>query len=217
MKRSLMAQIPVILVCMSVLALSGCSGYSLDYILARARERMSSQPERPAVQVTAAPELVKVVTLQPSTSTQPAGDPAADALRAFANQPFLAVTYQKAIENPDAGGRKTLIYLDDQGAEYWVDDETLHIVRWMPQVLEAAGPEITSDRLRQAAVGFARAKSPVFNQRFDRLSLLQTTQGSLSDTFRWDDPDSAGRFLEVVLRLDGQVLGYRNTLDILEN
>jgi hypothetical protein len=231
MKQSSISRILAYLtVLVSIFFLTGCDGRSVGYLLTRAYQRLSTPPEKQTVlEISSTPVPTKLVTLQSELSTLPVGgekttqtanERAIAAIRVFVNQQSLSIAFQKEVENPDTDLRKTSIYLDDLGADYWIDEETMQIVKWTPKVAGPLGREITIDQLRLIAIEFARKHSPEFNLRFDRLILTQLTQGGVAYTFRWEDQSIAGPlsrpFLEVVLRPDGLILSYQNTLDILK-
>ena len=123
--------------------------------------------------------------------------------------------------NANADLRKTLIYADEMGGEYWVDKQALKIVFWMPGQTKNSGEVKTIDVLRSTARTFATRQSPLFRQKESSLTFTESTKDGSAYAFRWDDQSLTGHtlfpFLQILIRTDGQIINFYNTLDILEN
>ncbi len=147
------------------------------------------------------------------------GEQAVVSIRAMTGDSNLALTFREETQNPNGELRKTWIYVDDQGEEYWVDQETLRVVQWMPKPAGPSGEVKTIDALRSLALTFAYHQSPRLEQNASSLTFTETTKDGSAYAFRWEDPDITGLmmrpFLQVIMRTDGQILQYMNTLDVL--
>lgn len=147
-------------------------------------------------------------------------DQAIASIRAMLGTQDLPLFFLKEDGNPNADLRKTLIYADEQGGEYWVDKQTLQIVQWMPRQTENSGDVKTIDTLRSIARTFAERQSPKFRQKDSSLTFTESTKDGSAYAFRWEDRAITGHmmfpFLQILIRTDGQILNYHNTLDILE-
>ena len=132
----------------------------------------------------------------------------------------LPIFFLNEDDNANADLRKTLIYADEQGGEYWVDKQALQIVYWMPGQTENSGEVKTIDVLRSTARTFAERQSPMFRQKDSSLTYTESTKDGSAYAFRWDDQSMTGHmmfpFLQILIRTDGQIINYYNTLDILE-
>ena len=140
-------------------------------------------------------------------------------IRAFRNDNNLSLTYKGDDSNPNADLRKAFIYQDDQGSEYWVDQASLFVVQWTPKLVEPSGAILSIDGLRTQARNFAFQQSPRLAQSASSLTFTETTKDGTPLAFRWEDRSAAGHtlypFLQIILRTDGQMVGYMNTLDVL--
>lgn len=145
-------------------------------------------------------------------------DQAIASIRAFRNQNDLLLTYDGETENPNADLRDSLAYRDHQGGQYLVDQETLRVAEWTPQLAADAGETKPVEELRALALTFAYHQSPRLAQNPDSLTFTQMTKDGSQYAFRWEDPSITGHmmtpFLQVVIRTDGEILQYINTLDI---
>lgn len=147
-----------------------------------------------------------------------ANDQAIASIRAFRNQNDLLLTYDGETENPNADLRDSLAYRDHQGGQYLVDQETLRVAEWTPQLAADAGETKPVEELRALALTFAYHQSPRLAQNPDSLTFTQMTKDGSQYAFRWEDQSITGHmmtpFLQVVIRTDGEILQYINTLDI---
>ena len=147
-------------------------------------------------------------------------DQAIASIRAMIGAQDLPIFFLNEDDNANADLRKTLIYADEQGGEYWVDKQALQIVYWMPGQTENSGDVKTIDLLRSTARTFAERQSPLFRQKESSLTFTETTKDGSAYAFRWDDQSITGHsmfpFLQILIRTDGQIINYYNTLDILE-
>ena len=132
----------------------------------------------------------------------------------------LPLLFLREDGNPNADLRKTLIYADKKGSEYWVDKQALQIVYWMPGQTENSGDVKTIDMLRSTARTFAERQSAVFRQKAGGLTFTESTKDGSAYAFRWDDRSITGHmmfpFLQILIRTDGQIVNFFNTLDIYE-
>ena len=155
------------------------------------------------------------------TLETPSGnDQAIATIRAMIGVQELPIFFLKEDGNANADLRKTLIYADKQGGEYWVDKQALQIVFWMPGQTENSGDVKTIDTLRSTARTFAERQSPMFRQTDSSLTFTESTKDGSAYAFRWDDRSKTGHmmfpFLQILIRTDGQIINFFNTLDILE-
>jgi hypothetical protein len=130
----------------------------------------------------------------------------------------ISLSFQEEKGNPNADLRKSLIYTDEQGGEYWVDQQTLQVVRWTAGQTGSSGEVKTIAALRTLAKTFAMRQSPRFRQNSGSLTFTETSKDGTTYAFRWEDRTLPGHvlfpFLQVVIRTDGQIINYHNTLDI---
>jgi hypothetical protein len=147
-------------------------------------------------------------------------DQAIASIRTMIGAQDLPIFFLNEDDNANADLRKTLIYADEQGGEYWVDKQALQIVYWMPGQTENSGEVKTIDTLRSTARTFAERQSPLFRQKDSSLTYTESTKDGSAYAFRWDDQTLTGHtlfpFLQILIRTDGQIINYYNTLDILE-
>jgi SH3-like domain-containing protein len=156
------------------------------------------------------------------TAEIPSGNDRAIAnIRAMIGVQELPIFFLKEEGNPNADLRKTFIYTDEKGGEYWVDQQALQIVYWMPGQTENSGNLKTIDMLRSTARTFAERQSPIFRQKESSLTFTVSTKDGTTYAFRWDDRSITDHmmlpFLQILIRTDGQIINFYNTLDILEN
>lgn len=148
----------------------------------------------------------------------PEHDQAIASIRTFRNQSDLLLTYGGETPNPNADMRDSLVYWDDQGGEYLVDKEKLQVMHWTPQTPADSGATKSVEELRSLALTFAYRQSPHLAQNASNLSFTQMTKDGSNYAFRWEDQSITGHmmtpFLQVVIRTDGEILQYINTLDI---
>ena len=155
------------------------------------------------------------------TAEIPSGNNQAIAsIRAMIGVQDLPLFFLREDGNPNADLRKTLIYADEKGGEYWVDKQALQIVYWMPGQTEISGDVKTIDMLRSAARTFAERQSPMFQQKESSFTFTESTKDGSAYAFRWDDQSLTGHtlfpFIQILIRTDGQIINFYNTLDILE-
>ena len=147
-------------------------------------------------------------------------DQAIARIRAMIGAQDLPIFFLNEDDNANADLRKTLIYADEKGGEYWVDKQALQIVYWMPGQTENSGDVKTIDLLRSTARTFAERQSPMFQQKASGFTFSESTKDGSAYAFRWDDQSIIGHsmfpFLQILIRTDGQIINYYNTLDILE-
>jgi len=148
----------------------------------------------------------------------PEHDQAIASIQAFRNQRELNLTYGGETPNPNADMRDSLVYRDDEGGEYLVDKEKLQVVFWMPQATADSRSTKNVEELRALALTFAYRQSPRLAQNASSLTFTQMTKDGSNYGFRWEDQDSTGHimtpFLQVVIRTDGEIVQYMNTLDV---
>jgi len=147
------------------------------------------------------------------TAEIPSGnDQAIASIRAMIGVQDLPLFFLREDGNPNADLRKTLIYADEQGGEYWVDKQALQIVFWMPGQTEISGDVKTIDMLRSTARTFAERQSPMFRQTDSSLTFRESTKDGSSYAFRWDDRSITGHmmfpFLQILIRTDGQIINF---------
>lgn len=152
-------------------------------------------------------------------ATVPAGnDQAITAIQVFLGNPNAPLVFQREDVNPNADMRNVLIYTDAQGSEYWVDREAIRVVQWMPQPVPDSGVTKSIEELHSLALTFAYHQSPMLAQNPASLTLRQMTKDGSHYAFRWEDQSITGHilppFLQVIVRTDGEILQYMNTLDI---
>jgi SH3-like domain-containing protein len=152
-------------------------------------------------------------------ATVPAGnDLAITAIQVFLGNPNAPLVFQREDVNPNADMRTVLIYTDAQGSEYWVDREAMRVVQWMPQPAPASEVTKSIEELHSLALTFAYHQSPKLAQNPASLTLRQMTKDGSHYAFRWEDQSITGHilppFLQVIVRTDGEILQYMNTLDI---
>ncbi len=127
---------------------------------------------------------------------QPAGD------ITFVDRAVLAVS-------PDAGGHDVLVYEDQNGARYSVDETQYSLVKIEPSGLRfASGPTLSQDVLRQMAMQLA-LRSGDFAQNEKTLA-LEEGQKDENYFFTWAGPN--GLMLQIGIRADGTLFSYTNTL-----
>jgi hypothetical protein len=149
-----------------------------------------------------------------------------------ANPAALPLSFAGVIENPDANQRETYRFNDAFGGEIWVDAAAQRVVRWTREDLPAPGEAQPFNALRSGAQTFAELNSPAFYERPGTLTASEPVADSGANAvaganaadayaFRWEAAgmpnDAAGfptPYLLVVLRGDGQILSYFNTLDL---
>ena len=156
-----------------------------------------------------------------TTLEAPSGnDQAIASIRALIGVQDLPLFFLHEDGNANADLRKALIYADKQGGEYWVDKQALQIVYWMPGQTENSGEVKTIDVLRSTAKTFAERQSPLFRQKESSFTYSESTKDGSAYAFRWDDQSITGHmmfpFLQILIRTDGQIVNFFNTLDILE-
>jgi SH3-like domain-containing protein len=156
-----------------------------------------------------------------TTVETPSGnDQAIASIRAMIGVQDLPIFFLREDGNPNADLRKTLIYADEKGGEYWVDKKALQIVYWMPGQTENSGDVKTIDTLRSTARTFAERQSPMFRQTDSSLTFTESTKDGSAYAFRWDDQSLTGHtlfpFIQILIRTDGQIINFYNILDILE-
>ena len=145
-------------------------------------------------------------------------DQAIASIRTMIGAQDLPIFFLNEDGNPNADLRKTLIYADEKGGEYWVDKQALQIVYWMPGQTEISGAVKTIDMLRSTARTFAERQSSMFQQKESSFTFTKSTKDGSAYAFRWDDRSMSGHsmfpFLQILIRTDGQIINYYNTLDI---
>jgi hypothetical protein len=149
----------------------------------------------------------------------PGNDQAIASIQKMFENKDLALSFREENGNPNADMRRTLIYSDDQGGEYWVDGQTFHVVQWLPGQATISSEVKNFEALLRLARSFADRQSPRFRLKVGTLSFTETSKDGLALAFRWEDRSISGHslfpFLQIVMRTDGQILSYMNTLDIL--
>ncbi len=142
-------------------------------------------------------------------------------IRAFRNDSNLNLTYKGEERNPNADLRKAFIYQDDQGSEYWVDQAALFVVQWTPKLIGPTGAPLSDDALRTQVRNFAFQQSPRLEQNANNLTFKENTKDPTNLALRWEDRSVVSHtlfpFLQIILRNDGQMIGYMNTPDVLSN
>ena len=154
------------------------------------------------------------------TADVPIGNDQAIAnIRAMFDPQDLSLSFLEETNNPNADMRKSLIYMDEQGGEYWVDQRTLQVVQWIAGQTENLGEVKTIAALRMLAKTFAMRQSPTFRQKSSLLTITESTKDGKQYAFRWEDRPASGHvmppFLLIVIRTDGYIQSYFNTLDVL--
>ena len=152
-------------------------------------------------------------------ATVPIGNDQAIAnIRAMRDQQDLSLIFLEEANNPNGDLRKSLVYTDEQGGEYWVDQQTLQVVQWTAGQTASSGVVKTTAALRSIAIMFADRQSPRFRQTSGRLTFTETSKDGTTCSFRWEDRTLPGHvlfpFLQVVIRTDGQIINYHNTLEL---
>lgn len=162
---------------------------------------------------------ISISSVNCSPATVPVGnDLAIASIQAFFGNPNMPLVFQREDINPNADMRDVLIYADSQGSEYWVDRDTARVVQWMPQPTPDSGVTKSIEELHSLALTFAYHQSPMLVQNPNSLTFRQMTKDGSHYAFRWEDQSSTGHilppFLQVIIRTDGEILQYMNTLDI---
>ena len=112
-----------------------------------------------------------------TTVVTPSGnDQAIASIRAMIGIQDLPIFFLREDGSQNADLRKTLIYADKQGGEYWVDKQALQIVFWMPGQTEISGDVKTIDMLRSTARTFAQLQSPKFRQKESSFTFTESTK-----------------------------------------
>jgi hypothetical protein len=113
-----------------------------------------------------------------------------------------------------------IVFTDGPGNEYTVDYTTYQVIEFVQdhgQSMQEA-VEFSLDDLRILAHEFARQNSSAFALESDQLTFSEMSKDGTNYAFRWEEPggvDQVNRpFLQVVIGLDGHIIGYINTLDI---
>jgi len=148
-------------------------------------------------------------------------DKAISAIRSFIEQPNLSLFFQDIISDPNADLRQMMVFADDQGAQYYVDLSKSQVVEYLPyitsQINNLESKQI--NELQELATNVALRSSSTFQQRTD-LIFTSATKDNKTFAFRWEEKnflDNTTRsFLQIVLRSDGAIVNYINTLDIWE-
>ena len=127
------------------------------------------------------------------TAEAPIGnDRAIASIRAMFDSQDLSLTFLEETNNPNADLRKSLIYTDEQGGEYWVDQQTLQVVQWIAGQAENSGEVKTIAALRTLAKTFAMRQSPTFRQKSGLLTMTESTKDGKQYAFRWEDRSAPG-------------------------
>ncbi len=155
------------------------------------------------------------------TSESPIGnDQAIASIRVMLDNSNISLSFLEENENPNADLRKSLIYTDEQGGEYWFDQQTLQVVQWTAGQTGSSGEVKTTAALRSIVITFADRQSPRFRQNSGSLTFTETSKDGTTYAFTWEDRTFPGHvlfpFLQVVIRADGDIINYHNTLDVLE-
>jgi len=147
-------------------------------------------------------------------------DPSMAMIRALKGDMDLEVTFLQEETNPNADMRKAFIYTDEGGDEYWIDAQTLVLVQWTPSQSVPVGKTLPVEGLKIAASAFAGRISPIFQEHATALTFTESTKDGTTYAFRWEGRWEVGHmmppFLQIVMRTDGAILGYINTLDALD-
>lgn len=162
---------------------------------------------------------ISISSVNCSPATVPVGnDLAIASIQAFLGNPNMPLVFQREDINLNADMRDVWIYADSQGSEYWVDRDTARVVQWMPQPAPDLGVTKSIEELQSLALTFAYHQSPMLAQNPASLTFRQMTKDGSHYAFRWEDQSITGHilppFLQVVIRTDGEILQYMNTLDI---
>jgi len=146
-------------------------------------------------------------------------------IRFATEQPDLSLVFKEIKNNPNASLHKVIIFTDSRRNEYIVDYQTYQVVEFMRDRGLPAGNVSTErdrtklvDELRLIARDFGLRNSFKFAQNADKLIFSEMTKDGSTYAFRWEDPTNPELtmrpFLQIVIRVDGNVIGYINTLDI---
>ncbi len=144
---------------------------------------------------------------------------AVSAIRSFIEQPNVSLFFQDITSDPNADLRPMMVFADDQGAQYYVDLSKYQVVEYLPyitsQINNLESKQI--NELQELATNIALRSSSTFQQRTD-LIFTSATKDNKTFAFRWEEKnflDNTTRsFLQIVLRSDGAIVNYINTLDI---
>jgi len=111
--------------------------------------------------------------------------------------------------SPEAGGHNVLVYEDQNGARYFIDETQYTLVKIEPSGLRfASGTALSKEALRQIAMQLA-LRSGDFAQNEKTLALEEGQKGE-NYFFTWAGPD--GLMLQISIRADGTLFSYTNTL-----
>jgi hypothetical protein len=185
----------------------------------------SSQAAGP-VSPTATPDARSIVVFpaQQPVATHPSDAQKRDdsrsisAIKLIVEQPGGDLSYlqeQVFVNSPEAKGHLVFVYEDQNGARYYVDEGQYVFVYLQPTGLRfASGPSLTDSKLLEAAQGLV-SKSEGFDRLQAELRFEQAQKGE-NHFFTWSPSFSNGAAswiqLQIVLRGDGTLLGYTNTL-----
>jgi uncharacterized protein YgiM (DUF1202 family) len=147
-------------------------------------------------------------------------DPAVLKIRALLGNPEQPLFFRGEADNPNADMRKSLVYVDEKGGEYWVDQAALQVVQWTAYPGEKSVEVKTLDGMRAIAKALAQSQSRAFKKKSESLKYSEISKDGSSFAFRWEDQAQTGHslfpFLQVVVRTDGKITNYHNTLDLFE-
>lgn len=146
---------------------------------------------------------------------------ASSAVRTFLRKPDLQLSFVEVglmANSPDAD-RKVVMFEDDWGARYSVDQATLTLVQIEPSNLQPAiGPKLSEDQIRTKAMGLAR-ESVAFSDLESNLQYEEGVKEGPAGTahfFTWWDKREPTHLnlprLQIGIYDDGTVFSYMDTL-----
>lgn len=161
------------------------------------------------------------------TPESPAGnyEEAMANIRFVAEQPDLQLEFKEITSNPNSKTRKIIVFTDSKRNEYRVDFLTYQVIEFVRDKVPKGdstsigdGKTIPVDDLRVIARDFGVRHSFLFAQNAGRLVFSEMTKDGSTYAFRWEDPSTPDLtmrpFLQIVIGVDGSIIGYINTLDI---
>ncbi|MEO5887268.1 MAG: helix-turn-helix transcriptional regulator [Anaerolineales bacterium] len=149
-------------------------------------------------------------------------------IRQIMGKPNLQLNFDSISGAANAPGRNAALYADETGAKYYVDVETARLAQIEPNFPSHPNMPDNEKKSMVELRGIARQFASTNSPRLAELeSVLLYEEACKNDIcfFRWDyrNKDWSGTdwimmppFLQVGVLADGQVVTYKNTLDLFE-